>query len=1236
MASSANRTVTLTLNAETSGQQDIEDLANEIAKLGKKGGEAKPEFEALAGELEQLASQRGVINTFNELTDALTASRTALNAAKNSASEEAEKLRELKTALDAARAAEDAQLAKIKAATAARDASSLALSKARAEYSALNAAIGDGRAATDQERVALKEKTQAILDAKAAYDATKVALKELTPEFRVLSGEAGKAATAYKEQQAALNEAKKGVDAAQAGYEKLGERLDETVEKAKKVGVSLGNVASEQARVTKAVADGQNAFAALRTRLEETGNTALTAAQKIERAFAGTGVKAVEPIKAEILKINQALQRLASDTSINGVEFETAFSRGKERIAELERELNKTEGTAKKFGGSFGDAFRQFGPATLVFNGITAAINAIAGAATQIPKVTAEFQTMSRTLQILTGDSNKAAKEMEYIINVANRVGADIKGVGDGYIKLAAATKETNLAGAETRRIFEAVAGSMGVLGASSADTENALMAVTQMVSKGVVSMEEMRQQLGERLPGAFQATAKELGITTADLNDLISSGKLTAEDVLPALARGLENVYKSGSQNDTLIGKWRQFTNALKESANAMGSNGMIETMLEWGRIGVAVVQGMIEQFVFLGRAIGAVIAAIKTGDWKNTFAGLKEELDGINQRMLKTAGLGPKVQGSLKDAALAAKEAGQEFFVYGDGVKYQTEAVLKSTDGFIAFMDKSQKARNSAEGFATAARKVAESVRASGESANTAANALGNEIDKRNTATRVAEDNAKALENLVEKEKAVLAVMDAEAMKRAEAIRDNTNASDAHKKQLEDLGREIQERRTAVEGIERQAQANRLLAESLAIKAELEKDNSGRLAELRTLNTEYAAALERVHAAVKDGSLTTEQAAIVENEARKVKALYVDALQDQQEKIKSSLSLEESKISVERAGVNLQIERLKTQAEVAKAYGDEASAAYYLLEAKKLEIQLAELTAKAKRAEAEAALLGAKAKREELLASGQLTPAKEAEIKAIEASAKVKQVEADIATETASRLQQLTDATYAYPDAANQAADGARNFAGALDEGANSADRMANSLKKVSEAQKNVGNNTGDGVRNASGTSLGKVSSSQVDFTETFYRRGASIEEQKLAQKYVGELYQRNAATMPTGNLGNEQNAARLQKAAINDAVDKAIAAARTELRTGKAVDLGTSVNDIITRNMSQTQLRSGDDIIKRIQRAGNEAKSQTTTVKITIGGKTGDVNVASQQDAFALTNILKQLESDSTRTF
>lgn len=67
---------------------------------------------------------------------------------------------------------------------------------------------------------------------------------------------------------------------------------------------------------------------------------------------------------------------------------------------------------------------------------------------------------------------------------------------------------------------------------------QGAFLALGQMISKGKVQAEELRGQLGERLPGAFQLAAKAMNMTTAELDKFMADGKLTAEELLPKLAK--------------------------------------------------------------------------------------------------------------------------------------------------------------------------------------------------------------------------------------------------------------------------------------------------------------------------------------------------------------------------------------------------------------------------------------------------------------------------------------------------------------------------------------------------------------------------------------------------------------------------------------------------------------------------------------------------------------------------
>lgn len=156
--------------------------------------------------------------------------------------------------------------------------------------------------------------------------------------------------------------------------------------------------------------------------------------------------------------------------------------------------------------------------------GATELVKGLAGALAagftfnELVQAAAQMETIKAGLQAVTGSADQAGKEFEFVRQVAARVGADVTQVGQAFLGLAAATRGTAVEGEPTRQVFEAVAAAMGKAGKSSAETQNALVALAQMASKGTVSMEELRGQLGEALPGALQAAASGLGITTQDL----------------------------------------------------------------------------------------------------------------------------------------------------------------------------------------------------------------------------------------------------------------------------------------------------------------------------------------------------------------------------------------------------------------------------------------------------------------------------------------------------------------------------------------------------------------------------------------------------------------------------------------------------------------------------------------------------------------------------------------------
>jgi len=130
-----------------------------------------------------------------------------------------------------------------------------------------------------------------------------------------------------------------------------------------------------------------------------------------------------------------------------------------------------------------------------------------------------------------------ATSQMGFVRDEAKRLGLDLQASADAYKSIAAAAKGSAISNAMVKEVFIGVSEGAAALQLSSEQTSGALTALSQMISKGKVQAEELRGQLGERIPGAFQIAARAMNMTTGELDKFMSDGKLTAELFIPRFA---------------------------------------------------------------------------------------------------------------------------------------------------------------------------------------------------------------------------------------------------------------------------------------------------------------------------------------------------------------------------------------------------------------------------------------------------------------------------------------------------------------------------------------------------------------------------------------------------------------------------------------------------------------------------------------------------------------------------
>lgn len=146
-------------------------------------------------------------------------------------------------------------------------------------------------------------------------------------------------------------------------------------------------------------------------------------------------------------------------------------------------------------------------------------------------------------LKNVSGSTGQFADNLKFVNDVSKKYGVEINSLTSAYAKFKAAGDSVGMSTADQRKIFEATSRAATAYGMSAEDTNLTFLAITQMMSKGKISSEELRRQLGERLPVAMAAMAKAAGVPINKLDELLKKGKLMSADVLPKFADALNEM---------------------------------------------------------------------------------------------------------------------------------------------------------------------------------------------------------------------------------------------------------------------------------------------------------------------------------------------------------------------------------------------------------------------------------------------------------------------------------------------------------------------------------------------------------------------------------------------------------------------------------------------------------------------------------------------------------------------
>jgi tape measure domain-containing protein len=236
-----------------------------------------------------------------------------------------------------------------------------------------------------------------------------------------------------------------------------------------------------------------------------------------------------------------------------------------------------------------------------------------------------EIERTGVALTALTGSAPEAARVMDEMRRTWLATGTDIAEQSGTIRKFIALGFSTDDAMKLQKNILD-VAGAVGLTSAEAGQLGSAL---AQVQAKGIVSMEELRQQIAEKGIPVFDLLSKKLGVTQGELMKLVGEGKVPAESLL-SIFLNMEGALGKFSGGATRMGMTFTGLVARMQGAWALLRAEFIAPIADSLKpildAGIAKLETFKEAFNTAGKAIGEVIlgtfALIQGGRFREVLA--------------------------------------------------------------------------------------------------------------------------------------------------------------------------------------------------------------------------------------------------------------------------------------------------------------------------------------------------------------------------------------------------------------------------------------------------------------------------------------------------------------------------------------------------------------------------------------------------------------------------------------
>lgn len=223
--------------------------------------------------------------------------------------------------------------------------------------------------------------------------------------------------------------------------------------------------------------------------------------------------------------------------TLDSSDFSVKTIRAGEQISEFKRKVESNHESMKRLengmvgvGAKFRDLIFAISIARYAFSDLNDIVLALPKAFLTAGGEMERMRTLMEGLSKETDDTKRrleALSDVQYVIKLSLSAPFDIKTIQDAFVKFKSVGLDP------TDGSLKALTNSVAKFGGTSEQFKRAAVAIQQMAGKGVISMEELRQQLGEAVPNAIELMAEGVGMSMPKLVQVISKGQLEARTAL-------------------------------------------------------------------------------------------------------------------------------------------------------------------------------------------------------------------------------------------------------------------------------------------------------------------------------------------------------------------------------------------------------------------------------------------------------------------------------------------------------------------------------------------------------------------------------------------------------------------------------------------------------------------------------------------------------------------------------